>query len=373
MRFIQSLHHGKMGAAPRSNGLGTRRRLLLSLAACAVLLGTAAAGNAAQAQERKAPAPVKVGILSSLSEAPILFADALGYFREEGIEVEIVTFANSAEMVAPLGTGQIDVGSGAPTLGLFNAIERGISMKLVADKGRNSKGHGFNAIVVRQALVDQGKVRSLKDLKGLKIASPSRWSPMELQLEMALDRAGLTRSDVDLELMRFPDMLPALANGSIDGALLIEPFVTQAVGRKFGHRLVGVDEFAPDFQIAGIIYGPGFASSRPETARRWMVAYLRGVRAYLDAVSGNGDREALIEVLMKNTRMKKRELYDDVIFPGFDRDGYLHLSTISASIEWLQRNGQLRSAPELNEFVDYQYLDYAHQRLGRTGARETVQ
>src|SRR5699024_11684915 len=68
---------------------------------------------------------------------------------DAGVDVEVVEFSNTAKMVAPLSTGDIDIASGAPTLGFYNAKLRGLEMKLVADEGRNSKGHGFNAVVIR--------------------------------------------------------------------------------------------------------------------------------------------------------------------------------------------------------------------------------
>lgn len=79
-------------------------------------------------------------MLDSLSEAPALIAYEQGYFKEEGLDVEFVSFSNTADMVAPLSARQLDVASGAPTLALFNGALRGLPFKLVADKGAIPRG-----------------------------------------------------------------------------------------------------------------------------------------------------------------------------------------------------------------------------------------
>ena len=344
------------------------------MALMAVLTLLAAGAGAALAQESKAPTVVKVGVLNSLSEIITFIALEKGYFKEEGLDVRLEKFSNTADMVAPLSSGQIDIASGAPTLGLFNGALRGLPLKLVADKGRNSKGHGFNAIVVRKDLVDSGKVKTAADLKGLKVATASLHSPMEQQLEIALQKVGLSNKDVNIQNLGFPDMVTALGNKAIDAALMIEPFVAVATKRGVGVRFLGVDDIAPDFQIAGVIYGPDFATKHPEAAKRWMVAYVRAIRDYLDAVDNRAGKDELIAVLKKHaTGVTDASLLENAVFPGFSPDGYLHLQTIQSSIDWYVVRGLLKAKPKLSDLADYQYLDYALERLGRREPPQKVQ
>ena len=319
------------------------------------------------------PMVVRVGVLDSLAEAPTFIALDKGYFREEGLDVRIERFKNTADMVAPLSAGQIDVASGAPTLGLYNGALRGLPYRLVADKGRNSVSHGFNAIVVRKDLVDSGKVKTMADLKGMKVGTPSRHSPMEFQLDLALRKSGLKLEDVTLEQLSFPNMVAALTSKVIDAGLLIEPFVGLTAKRNVGVRLIGADEIYPDFQIAGIIYGPEFAKSQPEAAKRWMVGYIRGVRDYLDAASGKKPKDELLASLAKHTTaFKDPSVLQAVVFPGFNPDGYLHTKTITDSIDWYHARGLLKEKPKVADLVDYQFIEYALSRIGRRGPAETV-
>src|ERR1700722_19263418 len=111
-----------------------------------------------------------IGTIGASSDAPFFIADAKGYFAEQGLKVNFVRFDSAAKAIPSLGSGEVDVGSGASSAGLYNAVGRGIGIKIVSDKARNAKGYGFQAIMARSDLIDSGKVKSVKDLKGLKVA-----------------------------------------------------------------------------------------------------------------------------------------------------------------------------------------------------------
>jgi len=352
--------------------MGWMVRVASAVAAIVTAVSCAAAQTASPAPLSPAVA-VKVGVLDSLGEAPIFIAIKRGYFEAEGLKIELVSFADTATMIAPLSAGQLDVGVGAPTAGFFNAVARGIPLKLVGDKGRNSAGHGFNALVIRKDLVESGKVKTLRDIKGLKIGSPSRMSPVEIELDVGLRAEGLSLDDVQIEQIAFPEMIAAMGSKAIDGAMMIEPLIALAVSNGVAVRFRGADVMYPDYQIAGVLYGAEFPTTRAEAAKRWMVAYVRGIRDFLEAEKERGAKwDEVVDLLVANTRVKNRQVYERVAMPGFDADGYLNLDTIRESIDWFEKRGVVKTKPGLASFVDYQYLDYAHARLGRRGELRTV-
>lgn len=55
---------------------------------------------------------VKIGIARTISDAGYYIADAMGFFHEDGLDVSITAFNSAAQMIAPLGTGELDVGGG---------------------------------------------------------------------------------------------------------------------------------------------------------------------------------------------------------------------------------------------------------------------
>ena len=113
---------------------------------------------------------VTIAYIGGTADVGFYIADAKGYLRDEGIEAKFVVFDSSARMVAPLATGEVDVGSGAVGAGTYNAFERGITLRAVADKARNKGVFSYQGLMVRKDLWDSGAVRTLKDLKGHKFA-----------------------------------------------------------------------------------------------------------------------------------------------------------------------------------------------------------
>src|SRR5260370_31429767 len=114
---------------------------------------------------------VRVGDLPAISNAGIYVAIGQGFFKEEGVVVERARSAPGAKMIAPLATGQLDVAIGTPSAALYNSIASGMDFRIVADKGQQRLGYSFVPLVVRKDLWESGRVRSVKDLKGLKVAS----------------------------------------------------------------------------------------------------------------------------------------------------------------------------------------------------------
>jgi NitT/TauT family transport system substrate-binding protein len=118
----------------------------LIVAACFVSSCVALGPPAAAAAEA---AQVRIGIARTMSDVGYYVADAMGYFRDEGIEVTMTPFNSAAQMMAPLGGGELDVGGGTVSAGFYNAIGRGIGTKIVADQGSMKPGYGYSSLMVR--------------------------------------------------------------------------------------------------------------------------------------------------------------------------------------------------------------------------------
>ncbi len=155
---------------------------------------------------------VTVGATNSTSDAPIYIADAKGYFREEGLAVTVSNFRSAADMVAPLGTGELDAGAGSASAGLYNAVLRGVRIKIVADKASSPPGYGATKILVRKDLVDSGRYKSPKDFKGMKFAMNAPGVSNTATLNALLKSVGLRYSDVETVNLPFPDHVAALKN-----------------------------------------------------------------------------------------------------------------------------------------------------------------
>ncbi len=309
---------------------------------------------------------VRIGQVGGVSDAAFFIATDKGYFREQGIELDTTRFDSAARMIAPLGTGQLDVGGGAPSAGLLNAIARDIPVKIVADKGNMNPGHGYEAMVVRKQLWDTGALKSAADLRGKTVAIAARNISPEVTLDAFLRTGGLTVDDVNVVTLAHAEMGNALANGSIDMGLPIEPFVTQIAEKGIGVIWKRNDAVVPRQQVAVVLYSPNFAEAQPALARKFMLAYLKAARDYNDAFvkKDPAKKKEVVEILIRNTGVGDPGLYDKMVMPGINPNGRVNLVSLAALQNWFLKRGSQKTFVDLSKAVDHQYVDWAVQQLG---------
>ena len=338
----------------------TRRAMLAAAMSAATVLATAAVP--ANAQDI-----VKIGNNGVVSDAMFYIAEKLGYFAEQNIKVEFVLFDAGPQMIAPLGTGQIDVAAGASSAGLFNAVARGIDIKMVADKGSMPPGYLYVPLLIRKDLVDSGRYKTFADLKGLKIAEAGEGGTPGSFLEEALKQVGLTYKDVDHVYMSYPQQVAALANKAIDGALTAEPSATQALTMNTATS-VSNDSIYPNQQVAVLMYNGDFARKRADVAQRFMVSYVKAARYYNQALKdgrfAGPTAPDVIKILTENTRFKNPDLYQTMVPNGIDPNGRLNIASLGKDLAFYRLQGYIEKPVEVEDVVDNAFVDTAVKTLG---------
>jgi NitT/TauT family transport system substrate-binding protein len=309
--------------------------------------------------------PVRIGVVETLSEVGIALANDRGYFAEQGLTPEYVRFESATFAVAPLSIGEIDVASGVVSAALFNAINRGVELRIAGPQSRYEPGYGNVQLMLRRDLADSGAMRDYADLRGRTLAINAMGSTVELLAERALQRGGLAMSDVNIVQIGFGDQLAALANGAIDAGLIAEPTSTIAVDRGLAVKWREADEWSPGIQVSMALYGPNYVSRNPDAGQRYMVAYLRGVRdSYNTMIAGRGDRESVIQTMIRHTPLKDRALYDRMRWVYIDPDLRIVEDDLRATMQWLVDRGLVEQPTDLNVAVDRRFSQHALAVLG---------
>lgn len=299
---------------------------------------------------------VRVGHSTGLGNI-LQVALARGYYEERGVEIERVNFGSSTEMIAPLSTGELDIGSVTPNVPFFNALGRGVDITLALDAGYILPDGRYVTWVTRST-ADGPLVRDVAGLKGKRVGQNQRGVITEWALERLLAEAGLQLDDVEIVVMPFPEVLGGLGGGSVDTALLPEPFGTVAEERGLGTRLRQVDNLIGGGQVAATAFSERLVRTRPTVAQNFAVAYLRGAREAMDALELGQDREALIEILAQASGMDPR-VVEKAGFSGVRRDGRVDQQSLGEMLDWLVQRGYLTQPPNLASLIDTQFADYA--------------
>lgn len=336
----------------------SRRGALVALAAAATL-------RPAAAQELE---PVTIGIVNTSSDAPFFIADKLGYFKAAGISAKMLPFDGAPKMIAPLGAGQLDVGSGAPAVGLYNAILSKIDVRMVADKGSAPPGYGYGPLMIRKALVTSGRYKSPRDLKGMKFAESAPGSALSSTVNKLMQSAGLRYDDVTHVFLGFPQQVAAFESGAIDAALTAEPNATIAERAGVAVRVLPNDKWYPGQEQAVVIYGSSFLRRRREIAGSFMTAYLRAARFFNDALVDGHLRGrtagAVIDIVTAATGIKDRSIFTEMTSNAVDPDGRMNVVTLLEDLNFFKLQGLVAGEIQPADAIDNAFQVAAARALG---------
>src|SRR6476646_7111519 len=319
------------------------------------VLRAALAGAIAAATASPAPGAdkVAVGTGGSASDAPFYIAYDKGFFKDEGLDVDLIVLDSGAKVIAPLGTGELDVGRGALSVGFWNALIRGVKFRIVADRGHTEPGYLYQTVFMRKDLIDSGQFKSLKDLKGMRMGFAAQGVTSLSLLNEATKFAGIRFEDVTPVYLSFPQQ--------------IEPQATVAVNAGYGVRFMDTNEFYPYQQISVIFYSEKFATQRKDVAGRFMRAWLRGARVYNDAIKDGkiaaAGSDEVVATMAKSFNMNPnlvREMYSQAV----DVNGAVNAAGIQKDLDFFLKQGWVYGQIKASDVIDMSFAQQASAALG---------
>jgi NitT/TauT family transport system substrate-binding protein len=330
--------------------------MIRRVAVLLVLLALAALPAGAQ------PAKVRLGVLKLTSSAVLFLGVEKGYFKEFGVEPELVYFQAAQPIAVALASGDIEVGATGLTAGLYNIVAGGVKLWIVADKGREWPDHNLTALLVRKDLHDAG-ARTLRDLKGRTIGITQLGSTFHYNIGRFLEKEGMAPGDVELvPLQSLGAVADALAARRVDAVATVEPFVSRLETAGTGVTIVRTGDTFP-WQIATVFYSDRFARDRAR-AVAFMKGYVKASRHYFDAVIARKDGPAYEEVVAITARYTGAR--PELIRRGFpyqDRDGRLMPGDVGRQTAWWHRQKLLKAPVAEKDVVDESFLRAALREL----------
>ncbi len=325
--------------------------------------GASAAPTTAAAPSKQVT--LKFGSIQSASDAGVYIAMDKGYYQEQGINIEVNNFRTVGDLIAPFGTGQVDFIATPLSIALLASADRGVEMKIVADKGQSLPKWEFAWIVLRKDLADSGQVKTPADLKGMRVAVPSPGSLGDQTVQVMIEQAGLKPGDVNVDVLPFTDQAAALANKGIAAGYAVEPYVATGIQQGFATKWIPNSQyFNGRTETATIIFGPTILKDQ-DLGRRFMIAYLKGVRDYNKAFTTKEGRDGVIGILTKYSTIKDPKLYDVMEMPYLDPNGTPDKPSMDAQYKWFVSKGLYTGKRTFDDITDLSYVNYAAQQLGK--------
>lgn len=241
--------------------------------------GAAASGSAPQPGGPAQPLKIRLGIMSILDSVTPYVAEKQGFFKEEGLQVEVRYFDTGPQAISAIISGDLQITYSA-LVPIVNAMARKAPIVIIANNavtsGKTPDGH---SLLVR---ADSG-INTLKDLEGKRIATNGLGSmtqvyPLELMARQGVDTKKITWAEVP-----FPQLNDVLLKGQVDAIAQVEPFTSMLVDsgkvKELAYPLV---EVRPNVAVTQFVASRKWAEENPDAVKRFVRALDKAVR-YLQA------------------------------------------------------------------------------------------
>jgi NitT/TauT family transport system substrate-binding protein len=290
----------------------------------------------------------------NLPHIGVYLAKELGYFSEEGLDVDIKDFQSGVQVLRGGMAGGIDV-IGASSEPVIAAIAQGAPLKVIY-----SYAHKLTV-----AMVVQEGINSPADLRGKKVGIQEVGAFREVMSRIVLQSAGLTERDVNYVPLAAAGYIPGLVAGQIDTAILHVDQILNAQQRKPELRqLVKLWELLPDYFYGTFIMSPQKMSEDPTLGPRFVKAVMRAHRfLYME-------KSRTVEIASRITTVPANVVapaYDQLTAAGaFPVNEGMPPESIANTIKKLEELGTLQAGQAVapDQLVDRRPAEEAVRTLG---------
>jgi NitT/TauT family transport system substrate-binding protein len=247
----------------------------------------------------------------------------------------VKSFPDGALVMAPMLSGEVDVGVVTCSAGLFNSLARGAGIRALLCLGQGGKGRAVTSIVVRQDHYDAG-VRTVADLKSVKgkiAAVGAAGSINQYGMATALQMAGLNPvADVTWQTsVAQPDIVKQLAQKQVDVADLTYHLAYLAERQGAARIIAARDEILPDSQTAMLAVRDDMLARRRDVLVRFAMAHIHTARLFNKVAGAPQQHRDMVELITKYIFVKDVGL----------------LNAVAPHWEWIAEDGRPNEASVL--------------------------
>lgn len=254
-------------------------KMLAPAVAGFALLGLAACGSPSQASAEDGQAgktSIKVVV------APIHFetayvAEEQGYFKEQGLSVEIVPGADPSANLAQTVSGQADITTASWGV-MTTATAKGMPVRVISGNGVVDPAADNSGIVIPK----NSPIKTVADLKGKNVAVNGVNTGGDIPMLQAAKAAGLEPKALTEIAVPYAGMQAALEQGTVDAAFVADSYYHQLVDAGFTSIASPVREFQGNMPVTVWAATQAWLQSNPGTAKKFNAAMEKAAKFYAD-------------------------------------------------------------------------------------------
>lgn len=220
----------------------------------------------------------EVGVLRYVSSGGLFIAVDKGYFKEEGIDVELKYFEAAQAIAMAVVSGDADFGVTALTAGFYNLAGKG-ALKIIAAQGQEKKGFDGNLVLASNAAYEKG-LTTMDRLAGKTVGITQIGSSFHYQMGRIAAVKGFDLKTVQLKpLQSLPNMMAAVKSGQVD-AIIVASHLGNALVAAGEAKEIGRVADVADYQYGGLFTATKTIAGKEAFVGRFARAYRKGAAEY---------------------------------------------------------------------------------------------
>ncbi|MFZ3172647.1 MAG: ABC transporter substrate-binding protein [Carboxydocellales bacterium] len=174
---------------------------------------------------------------------------------------------------------------------------------------------------------------------------------------------------IKIEYIKFnsdAEELAAIASNQVDiSRVNTNSDLFNAFNKGSRMKIVADGGHNTDKQIAVLLYSQEF-DRKSDLGKKFMVGYIKGVRAYNDAlVEGDKDQEKIIDILTDNTLIDQADLIIKMNLPSLFPNGDILKEDVIRDQKLYLSKGLVKTEANVDQLVTTSYIDYANAKIGK--------
>ena len=224
---------------------------------------------------------IKVGILPTSSMLPLFLADERGWYKEAGLDVELIKMRGGATILPAIAGDSIQIGY-SNVISIILARCTGLGFQIICNhvnegyikKAEEVGGYATSSsgIVVQK---DSG-IKGAKDLEGKKVAVNAIKNIDWMAVWEWLEKNGADPKKITWVEVGFPKMIPALMGKKVDAVEATEPFKTILRSKGASLLVNSLHELRPGLTLACFVAKEKWIKENPKAAEGFVSATARG-------------------------------------------------------------------------------------------------
>jgi NitT/TauT family transport system substrate-binding protein len=303
---------------------------------------------------------IKVGLSRLLGYPAVPIAIERGYFKAQGLDVEMVFFDSAQPISVGVASGDIEFGVSGMSAGFYNLAAQG-QLKLIAPSGGEAPGFHAMAYLASPKAYEAG-LTSPQYLAGHSVAITQLGTSLHYSIAVAAQKFGYPLSSVTVKpLQSNTNVIAALGGGTIDAAVLPETTAAAAI-KKGDAKFIGwVSDLATSLVAASACFtSTKTANGRSEMVKRFLIAYRHGLKDFHDAfITADGKRQdsasapAMLKLMEAFTSTSEEEIERTI--PYVDPQGGIAPDSIDTQIAWYRSQNLIKSDIKAADIIDTHY------------------